>query len=155
MVNHVDKNPPPVDEAALRALGRAHLAKRLTRALRATQQAANAGMAARGHGAVRPADVAVFVNIDAAGTRISELARRAEMTTQGMAKLVHSLEAAGYVATARDPADARATLVRLTELGVRFCDDAQDVMRAFEAVLEARLGAGRVDELRALLDELA
>src|SRR5262249_46271686 len=137
------------------ALGRAHLAKRLTRALRATAAAADVGLAARGHGAVRPADVAVFTNIGAAGTRISELARRAEMSTQGMAKLVHSLEDAGYVATARAPGAARATLVRLPDEGVRFCDDAQEVMRTFEAILEARLGAGRLDELRALLDELA
>src|SRR5689334_18602637 len=119
MVNHVEQQPP-IDDDALRALGRAHLAKLLVRALRATQDAAMAGMTARGHGAVRPADVAVFTNIDAAGTRISALARRAGMSTQGMAKLVHSLEAAGYVATSRDPSDARATIVRLTAAGVAF-----------------------------------
>src|SRR3954462_3118551 len=139
MVNHVEKKPAPVDEAALRALGRAHLAKRLVRALRATQQAAMIGMAARGHGAVRPADVAVFTSIDAAGTRISQLARRAGMSTQGMAKLVRSLEAAGYVATGRDPSDARATVVRLTDNGVRFCDDTQVVMDSLWDALDARL----------------
>jgi DNA-binding MarR family transcriptional regulator len=147
--------PTSIDDAALRALGRAHLARLLGRALRATQAAAMTGMAARGHGAVRPADVAVFTNIDAAGTRISELARRAGMSTQGMAKLVRSLEAAGYVATGRDPRDARATVVQLTAEGVRFCDDAQVVMDALWDALDERLGGGRIGELRASLEELS
>ena len=152
MVNHVEQK---IDDEALRALGRAHLAKLLVRALKATQAAAMMGMSDRGHGGVRPADVAVFTNIDAAGTRISELARRAGMTTQGMAKLVRSLEAAGYVATARDPSDARATVVRLTDEGVRFCDDAQVVMDALWDALDGRLGPGRIGELRASLEQLA
>jgi DNA-binding MarR family transcriptional regulator len=152
MVNHVEQK---IDDAALRALGRAHLAKLLVRALKATQAAAMTGMTARGHGAVRPADVAVFTSIDAAGTRISELARRAGMSTQGMAKLVRSLEAAGYVATGRDPSDARATVVRLTDEGVRFCDDAQVVMDSLWDALDVRLGPGRIGELRASLEQLA
>jgi hypothetical protein len=45
--------------------------------------------------------------------------------------------------------------VRLTDEGVRFCDDAQVVMDSLWDALDVRLGPGRIDELRASLEQLA
>ena len=76
------------------------------------------------------------------------------MTKQSMAQLVAHLEAHGYVERVPDPADGRAKLVRATARG----REVFAVVRAFIADLDARLdermGTARVEQLRALLEEL-
>ena len=76
-----------------------------------------ARMIPKGFSDVRPVDHQVFENLDRGGTRVSELAARAQMTHQSMSELVASLEARGYVERLPDPADQRAKLVRLTHEG--------------------------------------
>lgn len=61
----------------------------------------------------------VFENLDAAGTRLTELAARTDMTHQSMGELVDTLEQRGYVERVPDPSDRRARLVRLTPKGRR------------------------------------
>jgi DNA-binding MarR family transcriptional regulator len=72
---------------------------------------------ADGFGEVQPAYHALFENIDPGGTRLTELAARAEMTHQSMSELVAILERRGWVERRRDPADGRARLVCLTTAG--------------------------------------
>jgi DNA-binding MarR family transcriptional regulator len=82
------------------------------------------------------------------------LAERAQMTKQSMAQLVAHLEAYGYVERVDDPSDGRAKLVRATARG----REVYAVVRAFIADLDTRLaermGAEKVERLRALLEEL-
>ena len=70
--------------------------------------------AERGHPEVRAPHGNVFQFLDDAGTRVSELAQRAQVTKQSMAELVAHLERHGYVERAPDPSDRRAKLVRAT-----------------------------------------
>src|SRR5919205_1472213 len=80
-----------------------------------------AGLSERGYDDVRPGHAALFMTIDRrTGTRLTELARRAHMTKQGMMLLVDDLEERGYVRRVPDPEDARAKLVRLTARGRRY-----------------------------------
>src|ERR687897_318457 len=74
-------------------------------------------IAAAGHPAVRAPHGDVFAFLDAGGTSVSELARRAQVTKQSMAELVAHLERHGYVERVPDPSDRRAKLVRATERG--------------------------------------
>ena len=74
-------------------------------------------LTAAGFAGVRPAHGRVFENIDPHGTRLSDLAARAQMTHQSMSELVDGLVAAGYVERQPDPADRRAKLICLTPLG--------------------------------------
>jgi DNA-binding MarR family transcriptional regulator len=76
-----------------------------------------ARLAARGHTAIRPAHSAVFQYLDDAGTTVSLLAERAQMTKQAMAELVAYLEVHGYVTRTPDPGDRRAKLVLPTGCG--------------------------------------
>jgi DNA-binding MarR family transcriptional regulator len=76
-----------------------------------------ARLAAAGFTDIRPAHGRVFENIDPHGTRLSDLAVRAQMTHQSMSELVDSLVAAGYLERRPDPADRRAKLICLTSLG--------------------------------------
>jgi DNA-binding MarR family transcriptional regulator len=111
-------------------------------------------LAERGHPHVRAPHGNVLQFLDAGGTRVSELARRAQITKQSMAELVSHLERHGYVERVPDPADRRAKLVRATALG----DEVYAIAREFVAELEhrlvRRLGAERVHELRELLLEV-
>jgi DNA-binding MarR family transcriptional regulator len=59
----------------------------------------------------------VFENLDRDGTRLTELAARADMTHQSMGELVDTLEQRGYLERRPDPADGRARLVCLTSRG--------------------------------------
>jgi DNA-binding MarR family transcriptional regulator len=82
----------------------------------------------------RPAHSGVFAHIDLAGTRLTELAARANMTPQAMGELVDDLERLGYVERQPDPTDRRAKLIVLTNRG-------RDCMRAaFEAISRIESG---------------
>ena len=71
------------------------------------------------------------------GSRLTELAERADMTKQAMGDLVTQCEAWGLVVRQPDPVDARARRVRFTDTGLAW-------LRAFQqAVLQAE------DEFRA------
>jgi hypothetical protein len=59
----------------------------------------------------------VFAQIDPAGSRLSELARRANMSPQAMGELVDELESLCYLIRRPDPRDRRAKLIVLTRKG--------------------------------------
>lgn len=105
-------------------------------------------LAAKGY-SVRPAHVPVFAGLDPAGTNISTLAHRAGISRQAMSGLVHDVEAAGYVRTLPDPADKRALMVELTDLGAEFCDAAVDLSIELAQSWRAKLGTERYDAMLA------
>ncbi|HEV2476311.1 MAG TPA: MarR family transcriptional regulator, partial [Candidatus Dormibacteraeota bacterium] len=94
------------------------LGRLLQRPLQALTAEVNQLMVADGFADLRPAHSVVFMNLDPEGTRISDLARRAQMTKQSMGALVSHLERTGYVSVSRDPRDHRAKLVRRTKKGL-------------------------------------
>lgn len=114
----------------------------------------HARLASRGHPEVRAPHGNVLQHLDADGTRVSELARRAQITKQSMAELVAHLERHGYVERVPDPADRRAKLVRPTARGEQVYAIAREVVDELEARLVRRVGTRRVRELRSVLAEL-
>lgn len=93
--------------------------------------------------------------IDRSGTRLTELAQRAQVSKQAMMQLVDDLESLGSVRRARDPSDARAKMVRLTAKGLRQRAEARRAVRSVEARTRRNLGQRRYEALRAALTELA
>lgn len=110
--------------------------------------------AERGHPEVRPPHGNVMQYLDDAGTRVSDLARRAQMTKQSMAELVAHLERHGYVERVPDPRDRRAKLVRATARGRELYAIAREVVAEIERDWTARLGAAKMRQLKRLLAEL-
>jgi DNA-binding MarR family transcriptional regulator len=103
----------------------------------------------RGYPDARPGHGAVFMNIDRrSGTRLTELARRARITKQGMMLIVDDLEQRGYVRRVPDPEDARAKVVRLTARGRRYVAEARRTVVALEARARRELGERRYESLR-------
>jgi DNA-binding MarR family transcriptional regulator len=95
-------------------------------------------MTAAGFDGASPATHAVFENLDREGTRITDLAARADMTRQSMSELVAVLEKRGWVRRHADPADRRAQIVRLTPEGRRVVRAALQAMAEIEKEWQAR-----------------
>jgi DNA-binding MarR family transcriptional regulator len=128
--------------ALLRGPGRAIVA-RIDRDLRAA-----------GYDDLRPAHFVVFQQIEPAGSRLTDLAERAQITKQSMGYLVDYLETHGYVERAPDPEDGRARIIRLTARGWNLDRDARAIMACIEAEWANRLGVDRFEQLRQTLKEL-
>src|SRR5215510_10444520 len=111
-------------------------------------------IAERGHPEVRPPHGNVFGFLDREGTRVSELARRAQITKQSMAELVAHLERHGYVERVADPVDGRAKLVRATSRGEEVYSIAREAIAEIEREWTERLGANNMRQLRDLLQQL-
>lgn len=102
----------------------------------------------------RAAHSAVFAQIRSEGSRLTELARGANMTPQSMGELVDELEEMGYVLRRPDPTDRRAKLIVLTQRG-RDCVAAGLVtMTGIEQRITETLGERGHRQLRSLLRRL-
>jgi len=109
----------------------------------------------RGYTDVRAGHTTVFMHVDRrSGTRLTELARRARMTKQGMMLVVDDLESRGYVRRVPDSEDARAKDVRLTARGRRCAAECRRAVAAIEARTRRSLGDRRYEVLKEALDEI-
>lgn len=102
----------------------------------------------------KPSHSAVFSQIKPDGSRLTDLARGANITPQAMGELVDELEELGYVVRRPDPTDRRAKLVVLTESGVACIAAAQTTIQGIEEQITAILGEKGHEELREMLTKL-
>lgn len=109
---------------------------------------------AAGYEDARAAHAPVMQFIDDDGTRITELAQRAQLTKATVVYLVNDLEALGYVERAADPADRRAKLVRPTALGRQLVDSARQAISELTAEWVELIGERDLAELIRLLMRL-
>jgi DNA-binding MarR family transcriptional regulator len=112
------------------------------------------GLAEAGFDDIRPAHTVVFQHIKAEGSRLSELAERAQLTKQSMGYLVDHLDQRGYLERRPDPTDRRAALICLTERGWDEIRAALAIIAEIEEEWARRLGKRRMAQLRELLAEL-
>ena len=118
------------------------------------QRRALAKFAEHGHAGLQTAHTAVIMNLSLEGERLTELARRASMTKQGMGQLVNEVERLGYVQRVPDPTDSRAKIVRFTERGRRLMAHGVDLGRQIQREYAKLIGRERLQVLRETLDEL-
>ena len=102
----------------------------------------------------KPAWSAVFAQIAPEGSRLTELARGANMTPQAMGELVDELEHVGYVVRRPDPDDRRAKRILLTEKGEACVAAGVVTIEGIEQQLADRLGERGLRDLRRLLRKL-
>jgi DNA-binding MarR family transcriptional regulator len=102
----------------------------------------------------KPSHSAVFAQISPEGSRLSALARGANMTPQAMGELVDELEELGYVERRPDPTDRRAKLIMLTPRGHDCIAAGIATIQGIERRIDQILGADGHAELRRLLTEL-
>jgi DNA-binding MarR family transcriptional regulator len=102
----------------------------------------------------KPSHSAVFAQIHEAGSRLSELARGANMTAQAMGQLVDELESLGYVVRRPDPLDRRAKLIVLTRKGQACVEAGRITIEGLEEEITQRLGRRGHEQLRRALAKL-
>jgi DNA-binding MarR family transcriptional regulator len=114
----------------------------------------SAGLAELGFDDIRPAHTAVFQHLSSDGSRLTDLAERAQITKQSMGYLVDYLEQRGYVERRADPTDRRATLVFPTDRGWQQIRAALSIIATVEEEWTRRLGTRGMQQLRELLTQL-
>jgi DNA-binding MarR family transcriptional regulator len=102
----------------------------------------------------KPSHSAVFAQIRPEGSRLTDLARGANMTPQAMGELVEELEALGYVKRRPDPTDRRAKLIILTERGHACIAAGIATIEGIEQHIDTILGPHGHAQLRSLLSRL-
>jgi DNA-binding MarR family transcriptional regulator len=120
-----------------------------------TMEYVQAGLEQLGFDDVRPAHMVIFQHLGPEGARIGELAERAKLTNQSVGYLVDYLEEHGYVERRPDPRNRRATLVCFTERGWDEADACSQILDRLDEQLTSQLGAQRLEQLQALLVEVA
>lgn len=122
----------------------------------AVQQYCHRAFSEAGYTGLRPAHMSILQHVDhpPGGTRITELADRAQMTKQSMGQLVADMEKNGLVERVSDPEDRRAKVVRLTQRGWEMHEAAGEIVKGLEVEWEQRFGAENLVQLRRLLKKL-
>jgi DNA-binding MarR family transcriptional regulator len=104
---------------------------------------------------IRVSHGCVFGNIDADGTRLTDLAERAHMTKQSVGEVATELERLGYLNRVPDPNDGRAKIIRLTERGHEAQALGRRIIDEIEGDWAERFGAERMAALREALEAIA
>jgi len=112
-----------------------------------------ARLEADGYEGVNPAHHAFFECIDPEGTRLTDLAARADMTHQSMGELVAAMERRGWAERRPDPRDGRARLICLTAEGRELTRRGLHHIKEIEAEWQQRWReAGHDGTLRPMLE---
>src|SRR5438105_13681885 len=73
----------------------------------------------RGISEIRPSHARAMLLVDRSGTRLSDLAERAQITKQAMLQVIDDLVSSGLARRVPETSDARAKRGKLTAKGVR------------------------------------
>lgn len=113
-----------------------------------------ADLAKAGYRDIHPSHAIVFQHLRGEGSRVTDLAERAQLTKQYMGRLVAELEGLAYLERTPDPSDGRAKLVRLSEQGWEVTRVAEGIIADIEAEWAARFGTAQYANLRRALIDL-
>jgi DNA-binding MarR family transcriptional regulator len=112
-------------------------------------------LADAGHTEARLTHLNLTRNLDAAGTRMTEIARRAGVTKQAIGELIAECEELGLIKRYSDPTDGRAKLIKFTDRGLGWLEAFRAALEQAEAEMQEELGALRLDGLKAALEAYA
>jgi DNA-binding MarR family transcriptional regulator len=126
----------------------------LFRAARLVNERAIARIQREGATRLRLAHTQLFPHITFDGVRLTEVAKRLEVTKQAIGPLVDELVEAGMVERIADPADQRAKLIRWTRAGRAAMQHGLGVLARLERELAPAVGPARMAALADTLEAL-
>lgn len=109
----------------------------------------------RGYAGTRPGHAALLANLDIGGNTISEVAERAAISKQAMARLAVELEELGLIDRTASASDARAVDLTLTRTGRALVRASVAIVDRLEKELEDALGTRSLATLKRGLALLA
>jgi DNA-binding MarR family transcriptional regulator len=89
----------------------------------------------------------LFPHLDFEGVRITELARRLDISKQAISQTIAELELMDVVETIPDPSDGRARLARFTEKGKVAILQGLGVLREIEMEIQRSIGDSKFEAL--------
>lgn len=127
---------------------RNNIGRRLNEAVERFEKRVIELLAEAGHTELRLPHFNLTRHLDVAGTRQSELARRASITKQSMGELITQVEDLGIIERVQDPSDGRARLVVFTERGLDWMRAFRSALQQAESEMERELGSKSLDTLK-------
>jgi DNA-binding MarR family transcriptional regulator len=103
---------------------------------------------------LRTAHMSLLRHLDANGTRITEIARRAGITKQAAGQLVADCEELKLVRTTLDPDDGRAKIVTFSERGRSIIIAERAIIEEIEQRFQSALGKETYSAMRVALEKL-
>jgi len=138
---------PPVDPA-LEARKRESVAQLLFKCARMVNERAIAKVNESPQAIrLRTSHTNLFPHLDFEGVRITELARRLDVSKQAVSQTIAELELMDVVETIPDPSDGRARLARFTDKGKLAILQGLSVLRAIETEIERSIGTAKFEAL--------
>jgi DNA-binding MarR family transcriptional regulator len=135
---------------------KANLGFMLTQALRRWNELLYDGYRRRGYEDVRPAYGTVLLPLfDEEGLHMGELAQRARLSKQTVTTLIRDMRDKGLVRRIRDPDDARAYRIYLSNRARSFRGVAEEVLTELHQRIEQSLSPDAAAVLRRSLGKLA
>jgi DNA-binding MarR family transcriptional regulator len=144
-----------VDRPRLRRHRNQAVYRSISRLLRAYNRRLVDELHRRGFEDFSPAFPPLLSNLDAAGSHIGTLARRAGVTRQAAGQLLRQIESCGYVDCLDSPNDTRATLVAFTARGRALLANVLDIVADLDREYAEALGTAAFDEVRDRLFAMA
>ncbi len=102
-----------------------------------------------------PAQKQALIQVEVAGSRVTDLANRLGISKQAASKLVQELEARGIVERRPDPTDRRSSLIVFTRAGLTIVEDTVAYFEKLEQALASVIGSERLCELKRSLSDVA
>lgn len=132
---------------------RGNVGRALFNATRKFEEDLMAVLQREGFPEIRIVHLNLYRHLDFDGTRLTELAARANMTKQSMQELVDRAELMGFVERRPDPRDRRAKVVAFSERGLTLVEALHKGILHAERQMVAAIGAAAVDGIAARLTE--
>jgi DNA-binding MarR family transcriptional regulator len=130
---------------------RTNVGRAIFDATRTVERDVLAALGRAGFPQVRAVHLNLFRNLDLDGTRLTELAHRANMTKQSMQELVDSVQALGLIERRRDPRDRRAKIVAFSRKGLQLLEALHTAVLFMESQMAAIIGTRAVRQITRLL----
>ena len=144
--------PKPPSDSSLEARKRASVAQLLFKCARLLNERALARVNEQPSAIpLRPAHTNLLPHLDFEGVRITELARRLDITKQAVSQTISELEQMDVVETIPDPSDGRARLARFTDKGRQAIGQGLTVLNGIEAEIEKTIGKPKFESLHQAL----
>jgi DNA-binding MarR family transcriptional regulator len=140
-----------LDREAFRRTGeewrRGNVGRALFNATKKFEQDVEEILDREGYTSIRIVHLSLYRNLDFDGTRLTELAARANMTKQSMQDLVDRAERQGFIERRPDPLDRRAKMVAFSDRGLQLMEVLHKGILHAEQQMIATLGVAAVEQI--------
>ena len=143
------------DDRALEQRRNNNLRRLLVAATRSVNRHITAELQRRGFQHTRPGHAALLANLDIGGNSVTEIAARAQVSKQAMARLAVELEEMGIISREPSRTDGRALMLRFTAEGRSLLRASVTIVDHLENDFEKEIGSRGLANLKKYLAALS